>query len=224
MSRHQKDPGGTLRPWSIKIHFEASSYPYDSILPFVDPDLSMTRSMYQEATRISNPSSSSYDCTEAQIGGGTMSLQSYYYSALKQAECLRFGSCKRMMNLTKAAQIQLWDALWTHNFDRFWKVNDGLVKLSDSSDSTKGNLLHRAPIRCYLVSDAAPVRIVQWPVKMEEATIQTLLDQLRLIEGERCSRVVLHGLELDPSTPLLWLSINAAYADNFLHLVVYISV
>lgn len=216
------DGAPLLRPWTIQIHFQASSYPYDSILPFVDPDLSMTRSMYQEAA-VSNPSSFSGDCTDAQFGGGTMSLQSYFYSSLKQAEYLRFGTCKRMMNLTKASQIQLWDALWTHNFERYWKVNEGLVKTPESSDLSKSNFVHRAPIRCYLIGDGTPVRIFQWPLRLEDATIETLSNQLRLGEAEQVHRVFLHGLELDPSTPLLWLTTNAAYADNFLHLVVHVS-
>lgn len=220
-AKYANDPDTTscMRPWSIKIHFEASSYPYNAILPFVDPDLSMTRSMYQEASS-ANPSSSSYDCTDAQLCGGTMSLQSYFYSSLKQSECLRFGTCKRMMNLTKASQIQLWDALWTHNFERYWKVNEGVVKMPDASDLDKPNSLHRAPIRCYVVGGASPLRILQWPLRMEDATVQTVVDHLRLSSSERCSSVVLHGLELDPSTPLMWLTTNAAYADNFLHLVI----
>jgi autophagy-related protein 5 len=128
-----------------------------------------------------------------------------------------------MMNLTKAAQIQLWDALWTHNFERYWKVNDGLVKTPDSSDFSKSNFSHRAPVRCYLVGNGTPLRIVQWPLRLDDATIETLCNQLRLGQAEQLIRVLLHGLELDPSTPLLWLATNAAYADNFLHLVVHVS-
>lgn len=94
-------PSSELIPLALTVHFNSAEYP-NSILPFVDSDLAMTRSMYDPK-----------DCTESQSMPQTMSLRSHYYAALKQADCLRFGTCKRMMNLAKSAQVQLWDALWT---------------------------------------------------------------------------------------------------------------
>lgn len=98
---NESSNGTSLRPWTLTIHFNVEAYP-TAILPFTDPDLSMTRSMLVEGV----------DCTGAQMAS-SMTLQNAFYSSLKQADCLRFGSCKRMMNLSKTAQIQLWDSLWT---------------------------------------------------------------------------------------------------------------
>jgi len=91
-----------LRPWTLVLHFSSLSVYPETILPFVDPDLAMTQSMYGTA-----------DAQDGSYLSSTMTLQSAYYSSLKQADCLRFGTCKRMVNLSKAAQVQLWDALWT---------------------------------------------------------------------------------------------------------------
>lgn len=195
---------GDLRPWPLTVHFTAPpDYP-PSILPFADPDVGMTASMYADG--------------DAKKPASSMTLQSSFYASLKQADCLRFGTAKRMMNLTKAAQVQLWDALWTHNYARFWQVNEGLVTAEADGNfaEQRGNMVQRAPVRCYLVEPAG-MRVVQWPIPIAGTTIGSVLE---LVEAPAQSLVMLHGAALSHETPLQWLAMNSAYADNFLHLVI----
>lgn len=43
--------------------------------------------------------------------------------ALKEATCLRYGSCKRVHNLSKAQMEQLWSSLNDNKFDCFSPIN-----------------------------------------------------------------------------------------------------
>ncbi len=205
---------GHVAPFKLTIHF---SGPYPSlILPFTDPDVGLTQSMYQ-----------SLDCTSAQISSDPsgMSLQSYFYSMLKQADCLRFGTCKRMMNLAKSAQCQLWDALWTHNYGKYWAVNEQLVKSDGGEDGGKTNFVQRVPLRCYVVDRNKPgnderLKVLQWPVRLDESTIDSVVADLKL---NRDISIFLHGINILPETPMKWLVTNLPYPDNFLHLVIIVS-
>lgn len=177
-------------PWSLTLHFSPHPSP-SPILPFTDPDLT------------DHPA----DCTAAQQQS---SLPAHFYSSLKQADFLRFGSCRRMMGLARGAQMQLWDALWTHNYDRFWAVNGSLV---EDGDSVVG--VERAPLRLYLVRSDAPIRILQRPIQMDA----TLLSGLSPILPTAVKEARIHGLQIPLETPLRWLALNAAYPDNFIHLI-----
>lgn len=84
--------------------------------------------------------------------------------------------------------------------------------------ASKTKVIHRAPIRCYLINESQEIcRILQWPVSLENCTVQTLIDDLSRVGY--VTKVILHGVELSFETPILWLALNSAYADNFLHLV-----
>lgn len=188
-------------------------YPLDRLLPFTETDeeISLAAQGCLSSQQLASSGSRAYL---------PMTPQSYFYSSLKQADCLRFGTCRRMNNLSKAAQCQLWDALWTLNFDRFWKVNEGLLADDDTERSDKASFVQRAPIRCYIVASdpTMALSVKQWPVPFETSTVSTLAEQLSITDKYEA---FLHGIKLDHSTPLKWLAVNCAYSDNFIHLVIH---
>lgn len=106
------------------------------------------------------------------------------------------------------------------SIERYWKINEGLVYSADGSEATS-KVKERAPIRCHLIKGHEPCRVLQWPISLEGCTVATVADQLSRFGAIK--RVLLHGLELDPETPILWLALNMAYADNFVHLVIQLA-
>lgn len=209
--KHSNQPSQML-PWSIQLNFKRPYPSFPVLLPFNDPDI------------VNNEGSDTRDSPASTITPAfSLPIQHYYYSSWKQAECLWWGSCRRSASLTKAAQCQIWDAVWTHNYGRFWQVNSPLV----FDDPTAGPhpptaITSKIPFRCYVIEkdpsgSLFKVTAKQWPVKASAgALIKDLLEQIGL--GSKAA--ILHGLALHPETPLDWLVLNCAYQDNMLHLVV----
>ncbi|KAG0304912.1 autophagy protein 5 [Linnemannia gamsii] len=60
-----------------------------------------------------------------------------------EADYLRNGSTKKVMNMSKSDQTQLWEGLWSKSYDQFWGMNQRLV-------SNDGALARHLPVRIYL--------------------------------------------------------------------------
>ncbi|KAI9267379.1 autophagy protein Apg5-domain-containing protein, partial [Sporodiniella umbellata] len=75
-------------------------------------------------------------------------MQNMYMSMIKEAEFLRTGNTKKVMNLSKHDQIQLWQSLSLDCYDDYWKVNKQLTEYSLSN--------RHVPVRLYL-PDNCPV-------------------------------------------------------------------
>jgi len=56
------------------------------------------------------------------------SIQDVFLNSVKEADCLRHGNTKRVLNLSKAELEQLWHGLQTKSHDEFWGVNKKLVE------------------------------------------------------------------------------------------------
>ncbi|KAF9283558.1 autophagy protein 5 [Mortierella alpina] len=124
------------------------------------------------------------------------SSQDYFMSMIKEAEYLRNGSTKKVMNMPMADQTQLWDGLWSKSYDLFWGMNHKLV-------TNDGLAVRHLPIRIYLPENCP---VIQEPVSPVDENAQAII----------------HGITPNLDTSALWLAQNMAYPDNFLHLVVII--
>jgi autophagy-related protein 5 len=148
-------------------------------------------------------------------GGGALGM--HFYAMLKQADFTRYGSPKGVNNLGKSEQSQLWDGVWTHSFERFWRVNSKLVGSEDSQSTWKG-----FPIRLYIRNSEHKMRrILQAPISPRSCS--TLKDAVeKLIPEMEIGSITLysHGVKLPLDASLNWLSLYFIFPDGFLHIII----
>ncbi|KNC95916.1 uncharacterized protein SPPG_08673 [Spizellomyces punctatus DAOM BR117] len=193
--------GSSPLPWHIIIHF--TNFPTDKLIRI------------NAANIIDTPHDS-------------------FMSMIKEADYIRNGSIKKLMSLSKQDQTNLWQGLSSHDYDKFWNVNARLV----TNDNTIPKYI---PLRVYLLDQP----VIQEPVAPVDDNLDceyTLRDILgRMLpeifppsldapttEGADNTRksdaseavAILHGIVIPIETPILWLSQNCSYPDNFLHIVI----
>ncbi|KAI9253335.1 autophagy protein Apg5-domain-containing protein [Helicostylum pulchrum] len=148
-------------------------------------------------------------------------MQDMFMSMVKEADFLRNGTTKKVMNLSKRDQSRLWQSLASDRYDDFWTVNRQLVEFSN-------NNLRNIPFRIYL-PDNCPIiqELVSFYGDSEKEAIPTMEDILRkavpeLLEEEtlKSITVIVHGIEIPLDTPMNWAYENLSFADNFLHIVI----
>ncbi|KAI7852768.1 putative autophagy-specific protein [Circinella umbellata] len=144
--------------------------------------------------------------------------QDMFMSMMKQADFLRYGTTKRVMNLSKKDQSQLWESLSLDRYDEYWNVNKYLISDTDS--------LRYVPLRIYL-PDQCPViqEVVSFTNKDSSKLLGDVLnDILPDLFPSNLAIPITHGIQLPLDTPIDWASQNLSFADNFLHLVICKSV
>ncbi|KAF8531308.1 autophagy protein Apg5-domain-containing protein [Trichophaea hybrida] len=151
------------------------------------------------------------------------SFQDVWINCVKEAAFSRHGNAKAVMSLSKAESTKLWEGLSSHDFERFWNINDKLIAESSGP-------LRSFAIRVYVPSTP---RVVQQPVppfleSKEPQTIGTALHSLlpELFPSKRTpvlARPVVHGVVVSMSTPLAELVQVAVNPDGFLHITLAMS-
>ena len=137
------------------------------------------------------------------------SLSSFYFSNLKEADHLRSGSARNVMNLTRAEQLQLWDAFKGGEYDRFWRNNQ---KLLDGPSRPRS-----IPIKFWLFH-ATEIFRFQFPVTNPALTVDSLLKTE--FPNIKITRAILHGVDLPMETVTIEeLNYNWNFADNFLQII-----
>ncbi|GJJ69356.1 autophagy-related protein 5 [Entomortierella parvispora] len=148
-----------------------------------------------------------------------------FMSMIKEADYLRNGTTKKVMNLSKADQTQLWDGILKHDYNRFWDVNHRLV-LND------GAAPRHLPVRIYLPGNSPVIQEPFIPADEQDhpRTLRQILNDalpaLFPLEDDatagHAAGALIHGVKPSLETSALWAAQNMAYADNFLHLVIVI--
>ena len=194
---HCWHPARATCPWMLTLHL--TDYPRATLLP------------------------NNYAGQMEEEGGGGGAIGRHFYAMLKQADYIRHASCKAINALSKSEQIQLWDGLWTHSFDKFWRISAKLLG-DDPARTWRG-----IPLKIYLKGDATPRRIFQAPLQLPPSGLMTVLEALALVLGpagggaeelpHRTHRIYIHGIEIPPETSIAWLATYFAYPDGFLHLI-----
>ncbi len=165
------------------------------------------------------------------------SIKRHFRQALKEATCLRYGTCKRVNNLSKAQMEQLWSSLNDNKFDCFSPINTELLRLSQSGPAGLGEI-KRLPLRILLPHLPSPIQQPVQPFKDDGSltTLGEVLSQLlpgQFPAGSKAAsdagspsdetdrpRVIVQGIEAPLSTPALWLCQQMAYADTMLYICV----
>ncbi|KAG0379684.1 autophagy protein 5 [Mortierella sp. AD032] len=85
------------------------------------------------------------------------SCQDYFMSMIKEADYLRNGSTKKVMNMSKSDQTQLWEGLWSKSYEQFWGMNQRLV-------SNDGATARSLPVRIYLPENCPVIQDLVPPI------------------------------------------------------------
>ncbi|KAF9153642.1 autophagy protein 5 [Actinomortierella ambigua] len=149
--------------------------------------------------------------------------QDYFMSMIKEADFLRNGSTKKVMNMSKADQTQLWDGLWSNNYDRFWEMNKKLVTNDGASP-------RHLPMRIYLPENCPVIQEPVSPVDENDRSrslrqvLNVALPDLFPLDQDPSTpppaTAMVHGVTPSLDTGAVWASQNMSYPDNFLHIVV----
>ena len=185
---------GDNLPWRIVVHFQG--FPEDKIV----------RLDNLEATRRN------------------------FMMELKQAVHVRMGSSKAVLDLAMDDQEQLWTAVETNNVDAYWAINKMLIT------EVEETRIARIPCRVVVASKRTrSFQIYQRPVepfrdmggeKKEATTVHDALEKMyHAVDGKTADdgttrRVMVQGIEMEPTEALLPLSNAMSHADNFLYIIV----
>ncbi|CEG83591.1 hypothetical protein RMATCC62417_17485 [Rhizopus microsporus] len=156
-----------------------------------------------------------------------------FMSMIKEADFLRNGNTKKVMNLSKRDHTQLWQSIASgqcfmpnfmcvyiyntliDNYNDFWSVNKQLVEYTPSN--------RHIPIRLYLSPDCPVIQeLVSFHDEADKEKVRTIGDiVIEIIPelSERNIHVVTHGIPLPSETPINWAYVNLCFPDNFLHLI-----
>ncbi|KAJ1664956.1 autophagy protein 5 [Coemansia sp. RSA 1646] len=175
------------------------------------------------------------------------SMRDMFMAMVKEADFIRNGSTKRVMDLSKADQMQLLDGIHNHEFEKYFAIHSIIVS-NNGGNKQRGGAPKAIPMRFYMASEPqeansegskeaatnagmAQFHISQYPVPLtkDEAEQATLADAFRICyeipeqAGDafvtNCA-CLCQGISVPWETPVSWLAENFFYADCFLHLVV----
>lgn len=142
-------------------------------------------------------------------------VESQFMSTLKEADCLKHKG-QVINSMQKKDHKLLWTGLLHEKFDQFWSVNKKLM------ESSGEEMFKYIPFKIYQV-DQPNIQKLFKPHGLEgqEQTMADLLHEC--VPHLWCDEVlmkkaVIHGIEMCLDSPVLWLSQNLSYPDNFLHI------
>ncbi|WFD29518.1 autophagy protein 5 [Malassezia sp. CBS 17886] len=147
--------------------------------------------------------------------------QQWFMARVKEAEYVRWGTCKRVLALPREDQDMLWHTLQTNDHAAFERLAAKLVpgRRATAHGNTQHVPMRRIPIRFYTAPHAVPMVESPMAPTTTAGVPTTLADALESVRcGDRCTsetRAVLHGITLPPAAELAWLAGYLAYADGW---------
>lgn len=161
-------------------------------------------------------------------------LHDTFINSVKEADSLRYGEAKVIMNLSKEDSTKLWQAVQEHDITRFTAINNKFLT------PPAGTSIRHVPVKIYLPSPPvnggddekaqAGIRTVQGlvPPMLSSGEPQTLGTALHLLlptvfPSRRAyihAQITLHGAVAPLASRLQEMMTCATYADGFLHFAV----
>ncbi|KAF7724870.1 autophagy protein 5 [Apophysomyces ossiformis] len=193
-------------PWSLTVHTQ--NFPTEKLLrrPSMETVQDMFMSMIKEVQYSVLPETD-YNSDEY---------------VKEKADFLRHGTTKRVMNLSKRDQTQLWESVASDKFDDYWNVNKRLLETTASQPLRNIPLRLYLPEQCPVIQELVPAdEIVSDPARsLGEVVSKILPDLFSPTLTENIAIPVIHGISLPLDTPIIWAAENLSFADNFLHIVI----
>ncbi|KAF6767446.1 Autophagy-related protein 5 [Kalmanozyma brasiliensis GHG001] len=132
---------GSLRP---EDPHSTQSRSDSGILPAAQP----TKLPWNIRLRLSKP-----PVDRLHSNSGLESCKASFMSMIKEADFVRYGSTKKVVNLRKQEQDTLWDGVTSHDYDLFWSIANKLVPNSRNSTFEIGSAATvRSPITARTLS------------------------------------------------------------------------
>lgn len=144
-------------------------------------------------------------------------VESQFMSMLKEADSLKHKS-QVINSMQKKDHKQIWTALIHEKYEPFWTVNKRLM------ESSGDDMFKYIPFRIYQM-DKPNIQKIFKPFNAEgqEQKLGDLLQECvphLWHQDIFTKRAVTHGINMTLDTPILWLSQNFSYPDNFLHICI----
>lgn len=162
---------------------------------------------------------------------GEVDVENAFFNSMKQALCLRYGSAKRLMDMPKSNQENLWDGIVFGKFEKYWQSCQALLA-SDQETPPRVQI----PVRVLVKggkSDAeeTTARVLQAsvPYKREDLTLKEAIDivlksskreDVHLEEGK--VRIYIQGTEPPLDAPVREVCDEMCAHDLFLYIVVQV--
>jgi len=140
------------------------------------------------------------------------SMKHYFLQTVKEADQMKHKGA--VMSAMKVEEhTQLFQSIANDKFDDFWAVNKKLMEIADSRS------VH-IPIRFYLQDQPFRQVLITGGSEDEPNLLSTAVKKA-CPELEITDLIIVsHGIPVPLDSPVLWLSRNFAYPDNFVHLVI----
>jgi len=146
-------------------------------------------------------------------------LKSIYMNSVKEANFLKFGDVRKVIDLSAEEQNNLWEGLISNDYDKFWEVNNKLIPDKHEFKSLAIRIIRSKdtkPIIQEPITDSGPER------KTLGDVLSQLLPELFPSKSEPSDRAVaiIQGISPPLNTPITWLTEHCSHPDNFLYLIV----
>uniref|UniRef100_A0A7E4ZW90 Autophagy protein 5 n=1 Tax=Panagrellus redivivus TaxID=6233 RepID=A0A7E4ZW90_PANRE len=142
-------------------------------------------------------------------------MRHYFLQTVKEADQLKHkGAIMSAMSAQEHAQ--LFDSIRRDDFNDFWQVNK---KLNENTDP---KVIH-IPIRFYYADLPFRQVLISTEPNPESETAADLSSAFKKVFPNLSIdeyNLISHGIHVPTDSPVLWLSSNFAYPDNFVHVVV----
>ena len=155
---------------------------------------------------------------------GRESLKFYYMNSLKEANTIKFGSSKEVLNLPTSETMKLLDIVFNNGKKSCREYKEIIKKIEAESIYKKlpvKIVLNRTEIVLNkpLVINSENSREFYDAYSVESFLIDNLSEEA-VRKVKQHGRVVVHGLEVDLDFPILFLYLNMCYMDTFLYITI----
>ena len=167
--------------------------------------------------------------SEPLLGDGSLETgHAAFMARVKEADCVRWGTARRTMDLSRRDQDTLFDAIVSDDFPAYWEIAKQLLR-APGPRRPQGEALvapkcfRRIPLHFYMAPAGAP--LVQWPIGPLQSgenairpwatTLATALEQLLPPQARQGVTAITHGTLLPADAELAWLASTFAHADGW---------
>lgn len=163
------------------------------------------------------------------VGSVEKVIESHLLNMIKQSDCIKFGTAKRVQSLLKKDHQTLWNSfkkqVSNDSYEQYWEVNKRIVERGENE------FVRCVPFRLYdgdkpvfmkpispLDEDRQSKTLGVFLSEVDESLVEVSLDNQVLLSKN--IKVLIQGVEPSLDTPILWLIDFCSNPDNFLHIAI----
>jgi len=148
-------------------------------------------------------------------------VKSQFTNQIKESNFIKNGDSSKIYDLSVNDTTDLWEGVKNNDLNQYWKSNYKLIPELSS--------LKYIPVRIFQIGTTQNISWIQSPVspiddKGNYRTLKDLISEivpsLEPLIQESKATIMIQGISPSLDTPILWLSENLSYPDNFLYIIV----